>query len=243
VVAAVDARGRTRLESLRSAAPLILRATPEAVYMVGGAAGPIGGDGLRLDIEVGPGASLTMRTAAAAVALPGPGGTASTMEVRAQVGEGGTLRWLPEQSVAARGCRHEVRTHVALAPGSRLAWREELMLGRHGEEPGCWRARSVVDMDGLPLWRHELRLGPDTPGWEGPAVLGRSRAVGSLLVVDPAWAGDGPDPVVLSGAAAVLPLGGPAVVVSALAYDAPALRESLDEGWRGARTSSQAAYG
>jgi len=243
VSAALDAQGRTRVESLRSAAPLVLRATPEAVYMVGGAAGPIGGDDLRLDIEVGPGASLTMRSAAAAVALPGPRGEASTLVVRARVGEGGTLRWLPEQSVAARGCRHEVRTEVTLAPGSRLAWREELLLGRHGEEPGCWRARSLIDLHGRPLWRHELRLGDDTPGWDGPAVLGRSRAVGSLLVVDPAWAGEGPEPMVLSGTAAVLPLGGPAVVVSALADDAPALRECLEEGWRGARTADEAAYG
>jgi len=249
VSAALDARGRTRVESLRSAAPLVLRVTPDAVYMVGGAAGPIGGDELRLDIEVGPGASLTMRSAAAAVALPGPGGEASTLAVRARVGEGGTLRWLPEQSVAARSCRHEIRTHVALAPGSRLAWREELLLGRCGEEPGRWRARSVIDLDGRPLWRHELCLGDDTPGWKGPAVLGRSRAVGSLLVVDPAWAGDGPepddgpDPMVLSGTAAVLPLEGPAVVVSALADDAHALRESLDDGWRRARTADEAAYG
>lgn len=234
VVAAVDARGRTRLESLRSSAPLTLRPTPDAVYMVGGAAGPLGGDDLRLDIEVGPGASLTLRTAAAAVALPGTRGEASSLVVRAQVGEGATLHWLPEQSVAARGCRHEVETHVSLGAGSTLVWREELLLGRHGEEPGCWRARSVVDLEGGPLWRHELCLGPDVPGWDGPAVLGRSRAVGSLLVVDPARAGDGPERVALSAMAAVLPLGGPAVVVTALADDAIGLRHDLDAGWRAA---------
>ncbi|MDQ3679912.1 MAG: urease accessory protein UreD [Actinomycetota bacterium] len=233
-MAAVDGRGRTCLRSLRSATPLNLRATPDGVYLVGGAAGPLGGDHLELDVEVGPGASLTLRTAAAAVALPGANGEASTLAVRAGVGEGATLRWLPEPSVAALGCRHHVQTHLVLAPGSRLVWREELLLGRHGEEPGCWRARSVVDLDGAPLWRHELCLGPEVPGDDGPAVLGGSRAVGSVLVVDPAWAAGGPEPTVMSDTAAVLPLGGPAVVVTALAYDAVSLRARLDEGWRAA---------
>ena len=59
---------------LRSQAPLILRQTPEAVYLVGGAAGPLGGDVLELRIDVRAGATLRLRTAAAAVALPGRDG-------------------------------------------------------------------------------------------------------------------------------------------------------------------------
>ena len=52
----------------------MLRRTPDAVYLVGGAAGPIGGDSLELRIDVRAGAALRVRTAAAAVALPGPDG-------------------------------------------------------------------------------------------------------------------------------------------------------------------------
>jgi len=44
LVAEPGADGATRLPVLRSQAPLILRQTPEAVYLVGGAAGPLGGD-------------------------------------------------------------------------------------------------------------------------------------------------------------------------------------------------------
>ena len=45
--------GTTRLPVLSSQAPLVLRRTPSAVYLVGGAAGPIGGDELSLWITVG----------------------------------------------------------------------------------------------------------------------------------------------------------------------------------------------
>jgi urease accessory protein len=43
----------------------------------------------------------------------------------------------------------------------------------------------VVNLDGHPLYRHELAVGPDADGWNGPAVLGTARATGSVLLVDP----------------------------------------------------------
>src|ERR1700721_2043243 len=62
IVASLDAAsGITRLPVLRSQVPLVLRRTPDAVYLVGGAAGPLGGDVLSLSITVGPGAFLRVR--------------------------------------------------------------------------------------------------------------------------------------------------------------------------------------
>ena len=67
-----------RLAVLDSRAPLVLRRTgPDEVYLVGGAAGPLGGDDLCLSVEVGTGDRLRLRTAAASVALPGPDGAPS----------------------------------------------------------------------------------------------------------------------------------------------------------------------
>ena len=54
-MAVARAGGVTRLPVLSSQVPLVLRRTPEAVYVVGGAAGPIGGDELALRISVGAG--------------------------------------------------------------------------------------------------------------------------------------------------------------------------------------------
>jgi hypothetical protein len=64
VASRADAAGRSRVTVLRSDGPLALRETPLGVYLVGTAAGPLGGDDLALDIDVGPGACLMIRSAA-----------------------------------------------------------------------------------------------------------------------------------------------------------------------------------
>ena len=133
VVVEADGGGGSRLACLRSEGPLVLRPTAgTVVHLVGGAGGPLGGDVLRIEIVVGPGAELTLQTVAAAVVLPGP--TPSVVEVDVVVGEGGSLRWLPEPTVAAGGCDHRARARVVLAAGARLVWREELVRGRFGED-------------------------------------------------------------------------------------------------------------
>ncbi len=231
---AVEAAGHEgcRLSCLRSDGPLVLRPTPGAVYLVGAAAGPIGGDDLRLEIDVGPGAELTLCTAAAAVVLPGAG--PSQLVIEARVGEGGSLRWLPEPTVAAARAVHVTRTRILAGVGARLLWRDEIVLGRHGEEGGSVSARLSVDLDGRPLLRHRIDAGPEHPEWATTAVGGGARCAGSLLAVDPAWANGEPGPpgpiMLEAGTAAVLPLAGPAAHAVALAPDARTLRRMLDGG-------------
>jgi urease accessory protein len=233
LVAVAGEAGGTRMAVLRSQSPLVLRRTgPADVHLVGGAAGPLGGDELRLDIDVGPGAELRLRTVAASVALPGGDGSASRLELRARVAAGARLEWLPEPLIAAAGCCHVAAATVDLAAGARLVWREELVCGRYGEEPGDARLALAVDYDGGPLYRNALAVGPGAPGWHGPAVLGGARAAGSVLLVEPAWAEHPPAATVLGPTAAVLPLAGPAVLVTATAPDALTLRRHLDAGYR-----------
>lgn len=244
------APGRTTITRLRSDPPLVLRPTvptgPEPparwhlagpatarVALAAGAAGPIGGDRLRLDVEVGAGATLVVRSVAATVVLPGPHGEASRSEVAISVGAGASLVWLPGPVIAARGCRHESTTRVSLAPGSRLFARDELVLGRHGEGAGSIRQRLRVRLDGRPLLDQELHVGPDALGSDGPAVTGGRRAVGATLVVDREWAeaaAFGRAAAAAHGTSARLPLCGPAVLISALAPDVPALRRHLASG-------------
>ncbi len=207
----------------------MLRSTPDALYLVGGAGGPLGGDELTLDVEVGGGARLAVRTAGASIALPGTGLEPSSVRMRVRVAPGGELRWLPEPVVAARGSRHRTEASIVLEHGARLVWREELVLGRHREPPGSVRTKVLVDLGGAPLLRHELALGPDHSDGGTPAVVGAARYVGSMLVVEPAWHA-APGPVLLGPRAAVLPLTGPAVQVVALADDAVGLRRALDKG-------------
>ncbi|MEA2972566.1 MAG: urease accessory protein [Actinomycetota bacterium] len=227
-----DGGGGSRLACLRSEGPLVLRPTAGTlVHLVGGAGGPLGGDVLRIEIVVGPGAELTLQTVAAAVVLPGP--RPSVVEVDVVVGGGGSLRWLPEPTVAAGGCDHRVRAKVVLAAGARLVWREELVRGRFGEEGGSVSSRLSVDYDGRPLVRHQVDVGSDHPAWAAPSVGGDARCTGSVLIVDPDRTGGPPGPAVLAdgdGTAAVLPLVGPAVHVVALAPDARCLRRLLEAG-------------
>jgi urease accessory protein len=241
IVAVADGSGGTTLAVLRGEPPLLPRRTgtgtdPVEVHLVGGAAGPVGGDRLRLDIEVGPGARLCVRTVAATIAFPGRDRAPSTVELRATVDCGGWLWWLPEPLIAVNGCAHTTLSTVELSAGAGLVWRDELVCGRHREPPGAATLSTTVNLDGRPLYRHELSVGPGAAGWDGPAVLGSARAAGSVLVVDPhpteVKATVRPD-------AAVLPLAGPATLICAVGPDHLAVRASLDEFCEGIDTYRQ----
>lgn len=228
IVAEGDGTGGTRLTVLHGEVPLLPRRTgPGTVHLVGGAAGPLGGDRLRLDITVGAGAHLRVHSVAATVALPGPG--TSTMEIAVTVAAGGRLDWLPEPLIAARGCAHIASSTIDLAAGATLVWRDELVCGRHGEVGGDVTVSTAVTLAGRPLYRHELSVGPAADGWAGAAVLGGAGAHGSLFVVDAAWADGGAPAAGTSGrTAAVMPLAGPAVLASAVGCDLRAVRAELD---------------
>ena len=214
-----------RLTVLHGEPPLLPRRTgPATVHLVGGAAGPLGGDDLRLEIEVEAGAELTVRSVAAQIALPGrPGTPPSRLEVHARVGPGATLRWLPEPLIAAAGCDHRAITHVEVAAGGRLLWRDDLAFGRHGEPSGSLRTRALFRYAGRTVYRHDLAVGPDAPGWAAPAVLDQAHAFGTLLALP--GAAELPPP---GAEAATMPLAGPGVVVTALGADIRAVRAALD---------------
>jgi urease accessory protein len=232
IVAELDARGGTRLAVLHGEAPLLLRRTGHGpgvtVHLVGGAAGPLRGDDLSLDVEVRPGACLQVGSVAASLALPGPPGAPSRMRVRAAVGAGATLRWRPEPLIAVAGCDHDVVTDVRVAAGGSLLWRDDVVCGRHGEGPGDVRFDTTIRYAGSTLYRHQLALGPAAPGWSGAAVLGGGRALGTVLIIKPAWSAGGPPARVLGRDAAVLPLAGPAVLATAVGADSRAVSNALD---------------
>jgi urease accessory protein len=228
---------------MHAEAPLLLKTTRQKeaepwpgrdgaarVSVTAGAAGPIGGDSYRLQVEVGARSTLVLNDISPTLLLPGPDGACSSYVITIDVAEHATLIWLAEPLIAARGCNHSQRTDVALHPSARLMMREELLLGRHGEPCGTVRQRSSVHRGGATLYRQDLATGPGATGHDGAAVLGRARAAGCALIVDPVWEQAPPDECVLSANAAVLPLAGPAVLVTAVADDNLALRRDLHAG-------------
>lgn len=211
--------GAGTVHEMKGGAPIAWRRTPDAVYMVGTAASPVGTDDVAISVRVLPGASLTLRSVAASIAWAG-GGTRQV--VRVTVEEGAELRWRPEPLIATAGCTHLQDVSVDLHPSAKLRWRDLLVLGREAERPGALESRLRIVVGGAPLLYHTVALGDGHPGWDGPAVLGSAKVLGQLAVAgagadetDPAAAtlGDGPG----CAAWSVTPLPGPGCLATVVA--------------------------
>jgi len=226
VVAERDTRATTRCTTLVSSPPISLRPTPDGLRIVASAAGPIGGDDVSLDLTLSAGAYLAIGTVAAQVALPGPRPGPSLATVRARIGEGASMRWLPEPLVLATGADHRATVVVELASTASVVWLEEIVLGRHAEPSGSILQRLRVDRGGRPLLRNDLALGPAWPGAQGPAGSDGASVVGTMLVV-----GETAVSVHLDRRpgvrAALCRLADDAVLVTALATSCEALHEVL----------------
>ncbi|MDQ1375363.1 MAG: urease accessory protein, partial [Actinomycetota bacterium] len=143
------------------------------------------------------------------------------LRVSASVGAGGSLVWHPEPGVAAAGCDHHSEAVVSLESGASLVWREEVVLGRHGEDGGRWTSSLSVDLAGTPLLRHRVELGAGTD-WHSPAVGGGARCHGSVLVV-------GDRRLASVGPAVCMPLAlGPATLVLTTGEAANDVTRALD---------------
>jgi len=184
------------------------------VALVQTLAGPLAGDRICVELEVGHGAALEVFAAAATVALPmdEPAGH----ELRIRLEPGARLAWLPEPLVLAAGCDLWTTVDADLSAGAAALLRETVVLGRHGEPPGRLSGRVRVELEGAPLLHEATEIGEDAGS---PAVLDGARVFGSLalLGLDP------PTP----DAAGVLALAGPGAVARCLAQDAATLRARL----------------
>lgn len=234
-------RPQSRIAGLRAQAPLVPRQTGASgfepfvdrdpdiarVALTSGAAGPLGGDHYVFDVTVGAGSTLLIREVSATLVLPGAHGHPSFMHCRVTVEAGATLIWVPEPVIAAEGCRHTHRVDIELAEDARLFFREELVLGRHREGPGDLSSRLNVRRGGRPLSIQRFDLGPDSCGWNSPAVAGSARAVGSVIIVEP----DGGLPTtkqITDSYGVLLPIDETCVQINAVGDDALALRKRLD---------------
>lgn len=234
IVARSDGRGGTVLPDLEGEGPLAIRRTrgrgAEArVMLVGAMSGPLGGDHFTVSARAARGARLRVGSAGATLALPGQDRAEARYDVRLTVDDDAELLWLPEPLISARGSDLSVTTRVDLAATARLVLREEQVLGRSGEEPGRLTSRLTVWIAGDCVLDQELACGPGAvEGWDGPAGLAGHRAVGQVLLIRPEFATDPPTARSWEEGAAVMPLAGPAALVTAVAPDALRLRRLLD---------------
>lgn len=149
---------RNRLPRIESSGGVAARCTrPDAVHLVSAAATPLGGDTIDIRIIVEPGARLTLRSAAATVALPGANTLAS--HARWDIEAAGDLDVDPEPTVVAADARHICSIAVRLHGDGSVRVRERVQIGRCGEREGFWSGSLRADRHDRPLLRHRVELG------------------------------------------------------------------------------------
>ncbi|GAA3585990.1 urease accessory protein UreD [Amycolatopsis ultiminotia] len=218
--------GRTVLRELRSMAPLTLfprrhNGTGAVVHLVNSATSPLGGDELRLDVHVGPGARLRLSGVAATLALPGMHGEPSSCIVDVEVEDGASLEYLPEPTVVTARADHAAVLRATLAENSRFHTREVLVLGRAGERPGRLRSTVRVTRGGVPALHQTQTVGD--PALDGAlTVLAGHRVLATDLDFG------GPARPAASGAWwSRTPLAAGGTLTTALAADAVVALKSL----------------
>ena len=200
VIARAGPGGRTVLPVVRASGQLAVRRTgPATVHLVATAFGPLGGDDAEIHLVVEEGASLTVRSVAAAIALPSRGDPLpSAQRILATVA--GTLDLRLEPTVVAARAHHRARLTALLADGAVLTATEQVLLGRTGEEPGRWTGTTRIERTGRPLLHTTVGLGPGEPAWLPPVA---PRAYASIVQI-----ADDEAEVATGGDAVRLPLPG-----------------------------------
>jgi urease accessory protein len=124
-------------------------------------AGIAGGDRLQIDAEIGPDARALLTTPGAGKWYRSAGALAEQI-VNLKVSRGGTLEWLPQESIVFAGAMAAMRTAVELEAGARYLGVETLCLGRRasGERfsRGQLQLATDIRVDGQPLWHERGRI-------------------------------------------------------------------------------------
>jgi urease accessory protein len=138
----------------------------------------LGGDTLRLVVQVGPGLRLDLRDVAGTVAYHGRG-LGCVVDVALRVHAGATLTWAGEPLVVADGSAVTRHLRADVAEGGRLLLRDRVALGRSGQDGGRLDCHTTLAYAGRPaLVEHlELRAGL------GPGALGTARVVDTLTAL------------------------------------------------------------
>jgi len=181
-IAVAAATGRAELTvAAGDFSPRVIRidGTGAQVALVATKALLLGGDHVRIDLTVGPGAWLDVLETTGTVAYDGDD-VPSSWTVRAHVGEGGRLSWQGEPFVVAHGANVLRDTRIDLAAGAVVCVREVLVLGRSGERAGAMRTRSRILLDGEPVLVEDLDLSGER---ELPGIVGDIRVLDTVTMV------------------------------------------------------------
>jgi urease accessory protein len=182
----LGADGRSVVRRMHCEAPLLVRVAADpgpglSLLLVGGAAGPLGGDRLRFDLTVGAGCHVVVRSVAATMVQPGAHGDHSELDYDISVDHDATLDWAPEPTVSVIGSDHRVRLRLAVASTGTATVTERVSLGRHAEVGGRVSLRQRVEVAGEAVLDHETVFQPGV--LSGPGAQGSWRSSASTIVI------------------------------------------------------------
>ncbi len=190
VAAGTDGSRRQRVHeegALRVRFPNIARGDALQAVVVNTAGGMARGDRFDLDMTVGPGAKLTVTTAAAEKIYRSLGAD-TDIRVKLDVGAGGALAWLPQETILFDQIRLRRSIEVDLAPDASLLLAEGVVFGRSamGETltEGHFFDRWRVRRGGVLVFAESLRLhGAIAQQLHQHAVAGGAVAIASVLKI------------------------------------------------------------
>lgn len=150
------------------------------------AGGLVGGDQLRVQIDLEAGAQALVTTAAASKVYRCPEAAAS-QQVNIQLAANTCLEWLPQETILFNGAQYHQQVRVNLAPGALwLGW-DIMRFGRsaRGErfEQGEMRSHLEVWQQGRPLWLDRQFLLGGSSVLESPHGLAGLPVVATLALV------------------------------------------------------------
>lgn len=151
--------------------------------------GIVGGDRLRLDVTLGPDATVTM-TNVAAEKVYRSAGPFATIDTRLDLASGARLDWLPQETILFDAARLRRAFEVTMDGAASLLAAEVVVFGRlASDEPaihGAFRDRWRVRRDGRLVFADDTRLdGAIGATLDRPALGGGARAAALILLAAP----------------------------------------------------------
>ena len=158
------------------------------VYLLHPPGGMVGGDELRIDVQVAAGAHALVTTPAAGKAYRTTGAPVTQTQTL-HVADGGALEWLPQETIVYDGAIATLETRIELGLGARFLGAETICFGlpARGEAfaRGACRQRFTINRGGRPLFVERGRFDGGGAVHEAHWGLGGATVM-SLLVTCPA---------------------------------------------------------
>jgi len=158
------------------------------VHILNQGGGVLAGDALRIEVEVGPGATARIGGVGATRLHPTPGGQ-SRQGVALRLGAGARLEWLPDPVIPFAGSATSQAVEVSLGPGALWIGCDILAAGREarGERfayTSLGQSLQVREQGSDRLLVAEaLCVEPSRRAPDGPGVMAGHSVVGTLRVV------------------------------------------------------------